>query len=234
MICVLTYDNPHRKTHDFLFRLKALGYNDIMVVGKPWVEMKRSYTPLLPHRPPVYIHTPMSEFCERLGFNYHVVSYEDLPEFVNEKGIELVLVACAGILPAEVVNSSTFVNSHPGFLPYVRGLDSFKWAIYRGEKIGVTLHITSPEADAGWLLKQELVDIYPWDTFHSLAYRQFELETNMLIDAIPMYEQGILSDRSKLQVLSTDVSEVHKRMPHRFEVRLLDRLNKIVNEIPID
>ena len=33
MINVLTYNAPHRKTQDLLFRLKAKGYNDVSIIA---------------------------------------------------------------------------------------------------------------------------------------------------------------------------------------------------------
>ena len=48
MIYVLTYDFPHKKTQDLLFKLKLKDYN-VTVIGTPWVERK-NFTPLIPHR----------------------------------------------------------------------------------------------------------------------------------------------------------------------------------------
>ena len=45
------------------------------------------------------------------------------------------LIGGAGILPKKLVNSMKIINSHPAYLPYVRGLDSLKWAIYGNNHI---------------------------------------------------------------------------------------------------
>jgi phosphoribosylglycinamide formyltransferase-1 len=36
-----------------------------------------------------------------------------------------------GIIPQSVCCSFPVINSHPGYLPYIRGLDALKWAIYK-------------------------------------------------------------------------------------------------------
>ena len=65
--------------------------------------------------------------------------------------------------------SKKIINSHPAYLPYTRGLDSLKWAIFNGNPIGVTTHIISDEADTGWLISKRMLPLYSWDTFHSVA-----------------------------------------------------------------
>ena len=50
MIYIITYDYPHRKTQDLLFRLLAKNYKNIAVFSTPWVERK-NFVPLIPHRP---------------------------------------------------------------------------------------------------------------------------------------------------------------------------------------
>ena len=49
MISILTYDAPHRKTQDLLFRLKAKGYSDVNVFATPW-QKRKNFIPLIPHR----------------------------------------------------------------------------------------------------------------------------------------------------------------------------------------
>lgn len=47
------------------------------------------------------------------------------------------------------------LNAHPGMLPYYRGLDVIKWALYNGDKIGVTVHFVNSEIDSGSICIQE-------------------------------------------------------------------------------
>ena len=95
------------------------------------------------------------------------------------------------------IDKCKIINSHPAYLPYVRGLDSYKWAIYYGKPIGVTSHIISEEADSGYLIKKALVPIYNWDTFHSLALRQYELEIDLLVDSIEDIKTATLFKKKK-------------------------------------
>ena len=66
----------------------------------------------------------------------------------------------------------------------MRGLDSMKWAIYNNKPLGVTSHIISEEADQGWLIRRKFVPLYEWDTFHSVAMRQYDIEIDLLASAV--------------------------------------------------
>ena len=215
MIYVLTYDAPHRKrTQDLLLQLKIKGYDDIEVLATPW-QARKNFEPLIPHRRFEPYNSNLDYFCSRLGYKLNRIEINNL-DFSES---DWVLIGGAGILPGKIVSSQKIINSHPAYLPYVRGLDSLKWAIYYNKPIGVTTHIISKECDAGKLIKRERVPMYSWDTFHSLANRQYELEIEMLANSIEDLNDAPLTE------LSINESEQMRRMPHKYERKLLDKFN---------
>ena len=222
MIYVLTYNAPHRKTQDLLSRLKMRGYDEISVLATPWKERK-NFQSLIPHRKFNVLNIELSDLCSRLDYTFNKVEINDL----NNVGNEWILIGGAGILPENIVASNKVINSHPAYLPYVRGLDSLKWAIYDRKPIGVTTHIISKDCDAGKLIRRELVDLYSWDTFHSVAQRQYEMEIDMLVDSIEDVKTA------KLKELSTKESEPHRRMPHKIENMLIKRFQEIIDKVNI-
>ena len=221
MINVLTYNAPHKKTQDLLFRLKLRGYDDVNVLATPW-EFRKNFNPLIPHRKFNTLDTSPSVLCEKLGYNFSEIELDNLK--ISD---EWILIGGAGMLPEEVVGSGKVINSHPAYLPYVRGLDSLKWAIYYGHPIGVTTHIVSEECDAGKLIKKELVPLYSWDTFHSVAHRQYEMEIDMLVDSIEDVKT------TSFEELSTTKSQPHRRMSHSHEMRLMKRFQDIIDKVEI-
>ena len=218
MIKVITYNAPHRKTQDLLFRLKLRGHNEVEVFATPWVNRK-NFTPLIPHRNFRKQNSYPEDLCNCL--NYKFKSIDNLNEIPSEGKNSTMLIGGAGIINKEIIDKFTIINSHPAYLPYVRGLDSLKWAIYFNKPIGVTSHVISEEADAGFLIKQDLVPIYSWDTFHSIALRQYEMEMDFLADSV------IDIKTANLEPLSTTESEAMRRIPHSKEKELLTRLEKI-------
>ena len=84
-------------------------------------------------------------------------SLNELPKIKKE---DFVLIGGAGIIKKELADSKRIINSHPAYLPYVRGLDSMKWSILNDKPLGVTSHIISEEADQGWLIKRLFVPLF--------------------------------------------------------------------------
>jgi len=105
----------------------------------------------------------------------------------------------------------------------VRGLDALKWAIYQAQPIGVTTHYIDSKADEGLLIDRRLVPLYFEDTFHSLAYRVYETEIDMLVEAIDRINSG----EAPLTPLKDDRYEAHKRMPHRLELIMMARFEEL-------
>lgn len=207
-IGVITYDVPHRKTQDVLFRLKASGY-DAECIAFPFINRKK-FVPLVKHRITDVIDIPSKVLCDRLGFGY--------TETVNFAKYDKILIGGANILPKEIIKDFEIINSHPGYMPFVRGLDSLKWAILRGLPIGVTTHVITEEVDWGDVIEQRFIPIEYFDTIHSLGQKTYAMEVDMLINAIN------ISNRTQL---SGKAPPPNRRMPHRLEVQMLAKLNSI-------
>jgi phosphoribosylglycinamide formyltransferase-1 len=87
------------------------------------------------------------------------------------------LVALAGFMriltPGFVAHyAGRLVNIHPSLLPAFPGLHTHQRAIDAGCKVaGATVHLVTPELDAGPILAQAAVPVLPGDTAQSLAGR---------------------------------------------------------------
>jgi len=215
MIGIFTYDIPHRKTYDVLCLLKAGGIRDIIVFAKP-LHYQKAFQPLIEHRPPVNHPFTTQHLCKSLDFEY-------CPDFDTARLPEgsIILICGAGIISPEIIKRYQIINSHPGYLPDVRGLDALKWAIYEGLPIGVTTHLLGDDVDAGLMIEQKLVPLYENDSFHAVAQRQFDMEVSMLVDAID--KVGAASEH-----LEPGNSPLRKRMPHEKEACLMERFQVLL------
>lgn len=64
------------------------------------------------------------------------------------------------------------LNIHPSLLPKYPGLNTHRRAIEAGDgQAGATVHLVTPELDAGPILGQARVDVLPGDTADTLAAR---------------------------------------------------------------
>jgi len=222
MIAIITYDSPHRKTQDLVAKLILNGYFDIRLIVIPWVE-RNNFSPIYVHRPgnPVKISTEL--LCQRLGIEFVKLNIEELDSYFSNNDFEHILIAGAGILPESLAVNHKIINSHPGYLPNVKGLDAFKWAIYNGQPIGATTHYISDKADEGVLIERRIVPVYFEDTFHSVAYRLYETEIDMLVSSISL----INKKAALLEPLNDDRYEANRRMPHHLEIIMMERFEEI-------
>lgn len=219
MIYILTYNDAHRKTYDVLNLLKAYGHKDVTVIALPYHYTKKQ-KPLINHRPQVYTAIPPDMLCKALDYKYEFINsfVEITPILDKEPGP--ILICGAGIIPAELIEKYMIINSHPGILPLVRGLDAFKWAIYEMQPIGVTTHIIDHEPDAGFLIDQKIIEVTWGDSFHSLAQKQYELEIIMLVEAL----EKIKNESHKR--INTEGFPIHKRMGQDLEKQLFSKFEE--------
>lgn len=64
------------------------------------------------------------------------------------------------------------INAHPSLLPKYRGPNPYFWTIRNGENVsGISFHLVTEKFDAGAILAQEELKIFPSDTGKSLKER---------------------------------------------------------------
>lgn len=109
---------------------------------------------------------------------------------------EAEIVCLAGfmrVLTAGFVEGWTgrMLNIHPSLLPSFRGLHTHARALAEGCAVaGCTVHLVTPDLDAGPVLVQGLVPVMPGDTPESLAARTLEVEHRAYPRALAMLAQG--------------------------------------------
>jgi len=208
MMYILTYDHPHRKTQDLIFRLVCSGIaiDALTLVITPW-EDRKIYKPLYNTKLP-----PAPIWPKRYGLK--TCSVEDIPLG------SYVAIGGAGILPPSFVKNNTVINSHCGWLPKVRGLDALKWAIYYDQPIGCTIHIVDEECDKGLLIERREVELGPTDSLYSIAIKQYELEINMLVDCI------VNKRWESARPFGEPANNPTRRMKHATELQMMKRLKR--------
>lgn len=215
-IAVITYDHPHRKTQDVVFGLKAKGYQDVKLYALPFVKREKPFKPIYSHRPSECHDIYPAQLAANFNYQFQKVDVAVLFKIFNESKPDAILIAGAGILPAELVLNHKLINSHPAYLPEVRGLDALKWAIFNDKPIGVTSHYVNEKADAGYMIDRKIVPIYNNDTFHSLAYRQYRMEIDMLLESIEL-----IKEKTVFPALD-EKGDIYRRMPKSKEKELLN------------
>ena len=207
-IGLITYNMPHRKTFDIACLLK-MKFDNITLLLTDFEERPERH-PLIQHRPENNGIQP-GKIASAFGFEIQPFNKKDVKTF------DVLIIGGCNLIP-----DIRALNSHPGYLPYVRGLDALKWAIYYSLPIGITVHETTDEADKGPILLRKIVPLYFEDTFHSFAYRVYKYEVELLVEAI--LDPEFIEEEDE----RTGFEEIiHKRMPPYKERIMLSKFEQI-------
>ncbi len=212
MYGVITYDCSHKKTIEIIERCSDK-INCILTI--PFKERKKRKT-FFNHRPYQFSGATPQEIGKSFGIE--VLPLNSL-EKEDKKFFKELVVGGAGILSDSLVNNFKVVNAHPGLIPTSRGLDSFKWAIYFKEMIGITIHQINEDVDFGLLIHHAKTEIKENDNIEEFAKRHFRNELNCICD----YILGNL----KLKVIDNlEIKEPRMRMNYEKEMIMIEQFNQ--------
>jgi phosphoribosylglycinamide formyltransferase-1 len=114
---------------------------------------------------------------------------------IDATGAELVLLAgfMRVLTPGFIGHfANRIVNIHPSLLPAFPGLHTHARAIEAGVKVhGCTVHVVTPDLDAGPIIAQAVVPVMPDDTEDALAARVLAQEHRLY----PQVVRWFLEDR---------------------------------------
>jgi phosphoribosylglycinamide formyltransferase-1 len=147
--------------------------------------------------------------------------FDELDRTLREAGADY--VALAGfmrILPATFVECwhGKLLNIHPSLLPKHRGLHTPARALDSGDRQGgCSVHLVTPEVDAGEVLGQVAVAILPGDTPETLRDRvliaEHQLYPRVLADYVSRYDDAGWIE-AQLDQLASDLPEVSHKTSH--------------------
>jgi methionyl-tRNA formyltransferase len=138
---------------------------------------------------------------------HHVPIYQPLKinstEFISTLRDEirpdlLVSVAASQILKQRVleVPSLGCINLHSAPLPRYQGMMPNFWTMVHGEtEAAVTIHYMVEKLDAGDIIVQHPVPIYPTDSLHKLMVRSKQIGVQAMLEAVEQIERGTVQSR---------------------------------------
>ena len=113
---------------------------------------------------------------------------------LKSRGVEVVCLAgFMRLLSAEFIEQfpNAVLNIHPSLLPAFPGLDAQQQAFEYGVKVtGATVHLVTPELDAGPIICQAAVPVLDTDTAETLAARILDAEHQLYPEGIRRIAQG--------------------------------------------
>jgi phosphoribosylglycinamide formyltransferase-1 len=173
-IGLITYNFPHLKTEQIIENLIG-NYQNMKIYALPFVPRKERVV-LFHHRPNQSISIAPETVAEKHNIDF--IKCESDLDIDNKCDVYLVLGA--GILSEKCVEDKKIINAHPGIIPACRGLDSFKWAIYKNIPMGNTLHYIDKNVDSGEVISVIPTTVYKTDSLETLSRRHYENEIKMM------------------------------------------------------
>lgn len=205
---LITYDAPHKKTQEVLFRLLRRRKFEISLTLVPLKPRPNRLT-AIQHRP-FQLTGPDPHSLAR-KYDLETLAFENWESFYQR--VDYFLVCGCGLIDGRFCATAQIINCHPGLIPQTRGLDSFKWCIYRGRPLGVTLHRVDEKVDLGTVLHHEQTDVFEEDDLTTLAARHYDAEVDLLANFDHYLKGGT--------ILPLDIQDATKRMPLEVEQEML-------------
>ncbi len=203
---IITYNKKHLKTIQVLKNLIKKKYK-LKIFLLPFKKRKKRKI-FFKHRPDQFRSENPLNFAKKNGIKYSNISYH----YKGLKNFDYFLICGSALLNKEFIKKNTIINCHSGLLPYARGLDAFKWSIYKKIRLGVSLHIINEKTDSGYLIKSRKTLFGHKDSLTNVAKKHYENE----IDLLSNFEKFLKNKKIKLKNFSVPT----KRMPFDIEKNL--------------
>lgn len=170
-------------------RIVYLGNRDIcfkVIWGNPKYEVVKILT---------FDNCALMRLLEREHVDYEIVTEAD-KEHVVQLLIDLpydilVVNGCPFILPASLLKrqGKVLLNTHPTYLPYLRGKTPINGCLLYDYPLGATTHYISDTIDGGNIIYQEKVDLTPDLDLGLCYYISFTLEERVFRKALILLEK---------------------------------------------
>ena len=167
------------------------------------------------------------------------IKTEESVEILRQYEAELFVVAAFGqILSSEILHMPKYgcINIHASLLPKYRGAAPIQWAILNGEtETGVTIMQMNEGLDTGDMLTKAVVPISLQETGDSLHDKLMEAGAKLVVETIPMIEQGSLTPEKQDDSQSCYAKMLQKslgKIDWNKEAVVLERLIRGLNSWP--
>lgn len=145
---------------------------------------------------------------------------------------DLLILGQTGIVKKELLEIPAIgtLNAHPGILPYYRGIDCAKWAIFNAEfeKIGITVHWVNSGIDRGNIITKEFYRFSGNETLEKLNEYLYDLCVSTLTRVILLIHGGTIPGGDTQS--PTEGSQYYK-MPIEFERLMRKKLEDFLRQI---
>ena len=164
--------------------------------------------------------TPVKEAAMELGLPVYQPQKVRDPEFIQvmkELNPDVIVVVAFGqIIPKEILHMPKYgcINVHASLLPAYRGAAPIQWAVINGDKeSGVTIMRMDEGVDTGDMINKVIVPLNEKETGGSLFDRLSESGAKLLVETLPMLEDGsAVFEKQPEESTTTYAAMISKKM----------------------
>jgi methionyl-tRNA formyltransferase len=138
---------------------------------------------------------------------------------------DLLVLVGADIVPAAVlaVPALGTINAHYGLLPAYRGMNVTEWSVFRGDPVGVTVHLVDPGVDTGAIVLQEEIPIAAGETFATLRRKHQDVAARLVVQAALQLRDATARPLPQAPDEGRQYYRMHPALRRMAEARLQDQ-----------
>jgi methionyl-tRNA formyltransferase len=138
---------------------------------------------------------------------------------------DLLVLMGADIVPAALLAVPRLgtINAHFVLLPAYRGMNVTEWTVFRGDPVGVTVHLVDAGVDTGDILLQEKIPIEAGETFASLRRKHRDVAARLLLQAALQLRDGSARPVPQAPDQGRQYYRMHPALLRLAEARLRDQ-----------
>ena len=226
---VFSYDFPHFKTQEILYRLLTEGYKIRYVIASPWKKLNIPHS-ILRDRPYYTGLIHPQKICQRFNIPYKCFDHNsnEAIKYIKNLPVDYGIIASARILSKNIISlfDKGIINIHPGILPEIRGLETLKWSILLNQPIGNTVHLLGNKIDGGRLINKEVLKLNPDDSMIDISLRLFMIQPEILIKSLKVLHKLGKRKINTLEDLDLKSKNYYSSMPSNLEKKVLILFSK--------
>ena len=138
---------------------------------------------------------------------------------------DLLILMGADIVAAAVLAVPRLgtINAHYGLLPAYRGMNVTEWSVFRGDPVGVTVHLVDEGVDTGDILLQEEISVEDGETFATLRRRHRDVAARLVVQAALQLRDGSARPVPQASDEGRQYYRMHPALLRVAEARLRDQ-----------
>lgn len=164
-------------------------------------------------------HDPFIHQYSKMPFDFHTsrgTNSQETQQALERLSPDILILGQTGIIRSKILSIPRIgtLNTHPGILPYYRGIDCAMWAIYNNDfkNIGSTVHWVDAGVDTGPILQTMPYTLKSSDTLNTIDNTLYDLCVRNLMATLS-------SDKIKSESKTQDrqIGQQFYKMPRHLE-----------------